>query len=483
MSNLCGLVYFIACIVVYTTAQQQRQQGLPKITPQLHSLQKHTTFAHNEICELFNTHPQIQQKFLGNFDNIILYYSTTTTQQQNITTTTQILQQQNLGEYNAQKNAYFLLEKQVYFSTNFLWRQKLGDFLSSVEVSAHDIQLGKVLARVDKKSEQFLLQQISSTTTIISPLIYRKVACGRVDYTQEFKNLVKTHEEPDPYIQSLVAGVSQEDLRFFVEYLSGEAEGSPILTRNSLSQGGVTASQWLLKEFASFGFTVSTQPYRDGYSENVVAIWPGGFENNTEVVVVGAHYDSRASNVNSPTDRAPGANDDGSGTSTLLQIAKIISSQNVRFLRTIHLVAFSGEEQGLYGSAAYANKLVEDKANVVAMLQADMIAYQKPGSPPLLGFPLNYTTPALTEVAITAANTYAPGTSTGRNSRCCSDHRSFFSVGFAATDFSDTHGPIADPAYHSVNDVANREGFSFEQLAFNAQAMFATLLVVARPAH
>lgn len=47
-------------------------------------------------------------------------------------------------------------------------------------------------------------------------------------------------------------------------------------------------------------------------------------------------------------ERAPGANDDGSGTSALLQIAKIISTNKVRFLRTIHIVAFSGEEQGTY---------------------------------------------------------------------------------------------------------------------------------------
>jgi hypothetical protein len=113
-------------------------------------------------------------------------------------------------------------------------------------------------------------------------------------------------------------------------------------------------------------------------------------------VVISAHYDSRAASSTSPTQRAPGANDNGSGTTTLLQIAKIIHSSDINFLRTVHIVGFSGEEQGLYqtqiptrtlhshyngwwlffilGSQAYAKKLVAEGANVVALLNAD-IAY------------------------------------------------------------------------------------------------------------
>jgi Zn-dependent M28 family amino/carboxypeptidase len=52
-----------------------------------------------------------------------------------------------------------------------------------------------------------------------------------------------------------------------------------------------------------------------------------------------------------------GANDNGSGTGALLQIAKIIFENKLTFAYTVVLTAFSGEEQGLYGSA-YAAQAV-----------------------------------------------------------------------------------------------------------------------------
>ena len=54
--------------------------------------------------------------------------------------------------------------------------------------------------------------------------------------------------------------------------------------------------------------------------------------------------------------RAPGANDDGSGTSALLAIAKAIERKSVKFGMNVELVAFAGEEQGLLGSHAYASQ-------------------------------------------------------------------------------------------------------------------------------
>ena len=54
--------------------------------------------------------------------------------------------------------------------------------------------------------------------------------------------------------------------------------------------------------------------------------------------------------------RAPGGNDDGSGTSSLLAIAKAIERKSVKFGVNVELVAFAGEEQGLLGSLAYASQ-------------------------------------------------------------------------------------------------------------------------------
>ena len=65
-----------------------------------------------------------------------------------------------------------------------------------------------------------------------------------------------------------------------------------------------------------------------------------GTEHPTEHVIIGAHHDSRGSFLNP---RAPGADDDGSGTTMLLQVARIIKANNLSFGRTFVIAAFSGE--------------------------------------------------------------------------------------------------------------------------------------------
>jgi hypothetical protein len=71
------------------------------------------------------------------------------------------------------------------------------------------------------------------------------------------------------------------------------------------------------------------------------------------------------------TGDAPGANDDGSGTSAVLECARIMSKHS--FPSTIIFVAVSGEEQGLLGSAFMANKAKKENWNVEAVLNNDIM--------------------------------------------------------------------------------------------------------------
>jgi hypothetical protein len=70
-------------------------------------------------------------------------------------------------------------------------------------------------------------------------------------------------------------------------------------------------------------------------------------------VLISAHYDSRGSFGST---RAPGANDDGSGTVALLSIARTIKRRGIKFRSAVEFCAFAGEEQGLYGSRARARE-------------------------------------------------------------------------------------------------------------------------------
>jgi hypothetical protein len=104
---------------------------------------------------------------------------------------------------------------------------------------------------------------------------------------------------------------------------------------------------------------------------NVMATLKGTDPNDKRVFIVGGHLDSRNSDPNDSVDTAPGANDDASGVSAVLELARVMSKQN--FPATIIFVAFSGEEQGLNGSAFLAKNAKEQNWEVVAMLNNDMI--------------------------------------------------------------------------------------------------------------
>ena len=85
------------------------------------------------------------------------------------------------------------------------------------------------------------------------------------------------------------------------------------------------------------------------------------------MVVVGAHLDSVAA--------GPGVNDDGSGTSAQLEIAKQIASKGLKPRQQIRFAWWGGEEEGLIGSTYYAEHLPPSEvAKIMVMLDFDMIS-------------------------------------------------------------------------------------------------------------
>jgi hypothetical protein len=105
-------------------------------------------------------------------------------------------------------------------------------------------------------------------------------------------------------------------------------------------------------------------------TNNVIAETPTGDPDN--VIVVGAHLDS--------VGVGPGINDNGSGSSTILEIAEQMTKVNPR--NKVRFIWFSAEESGLLGSEAYVASLTEEeRAQIAAMLNFDMV-----GSPNFVRF-------------------------------------------------------------------------------------------------
>src|SRR5690606_26114097 len=98
--------------------------------------------------------------------------------------------------------------------------------------------------------------------------------------------------------------------------------------------------------------------------KNVVAVLEGSGPHADETIVIGAHYDHLG--LGGPGSFVPekkeihnGADDNASGTAALLEVANRLSNLGRKLPRRIVLIAFTGEERGLFGSAYYVkNPLV-----------------------------------------------------------------------------------------------------------------------------
>jgi len=192
----------------------------------------------------------------------------------------------------------------------------------------------------------------------------------------------------DPDIQAIVSGISAERIQRSIYVLTS------FKTRHTLSDtlpsgdaiGG--AASWIHADFERASkesggrlrveldtFEQPPAPPRVPQASeitNIVATLPGTDADSTgRTLVVSGHYDSRVTNPLDSTSAAPGADDDGSGTAAVLEMAHVMS--HYKFAATIVFLAVAGEEQGLYGSTHWAKGAKERNADIEAMLDNDII--------------------------------------------------------------------------------------------------------------
>ncbi|MEU5140167.1 M28 family metallopeptidase [Streptomyces sp. NPDC021139] len=120
------------------------------------------------------------------------------------------------------------------------------------------------------------------------------------------------------------------------------------------------------------GFTTRVQQFtasgRTGY--NLIADWPGGDAN--QVVMAGSHLDSVTS--------GPGINDNGSGSSAVLETALAVARSGYQPTKHLRFAWWGAEELGLVGSRYYVNSLGSaERAKISGYLNFDMIGSPNPG--------------------------------------------------------------------------------------------------------
>eukprot|EP01065_Artemidia_motanka_P042090 TRINITY_DN5584_c0_g1_i1.p2 TRINITY_DN5584_c0_g1~~TRINITY_DN5584_c0_g1_i1.p2 ORF type:complete len:465 (+),score=165.17 TRINITY_DN5584_c0_g1_i1:58-1395(+) len=271
----------------------------------------------------------------------------------------------------------------------------------------------------------------------------------------------------NPTIADAVSRVSEANAAANIEALQTHN------SRNSYSPDLKDAQVWLEGEFEKYGFAVTRFPFRDDMPPCVVAELKG--KQADKIIVAGAHYDSRSTDNTSPDQRAPGADDNASGTSALLEIARVIKEMGLKLEYTLRLVAFSGEEQGLLGSRALAQHYAETNVDVVTMFNADMLGWQIPGQPITLGFKDRYISEETTEVVRGLVSQYVPGMPTEYSASCCSDYLSFHENGFVAVGFFENAVAASSyPHYHKSTDLL--QYVNTEQLTLETKGFLASVL-------
>jgi hypothetical protein len=211
------------------------------------------------------------------------------------------------------------------------------------------------------------------------------------------------------------------------------------------------------------------------YLKNIVCEKPG-LTNNT--IIISAHYDNRMEDINNSTARAPGADDDASGVSALLEVARILSKIDLE--HSIHFVLFSGEEQGKWGSREYADHIDETDVDLDLLINLDMIGFPSHGTNNfLIEYDNGNAVQDNDKHSHTVCNFIKGLASRHTNLNATlgvlgsADYLPFEALGYTVIGFHDD-GVTKNPNYHKTSDTPDT--LDYEYLSSVAKLTLATIL-------
>ena len=207
----------------------------------------------------------------------------------------------------------------------------------------------------------------------------------------------------NPTIKQIVDAVSEDRIGATMKKLESFGTRYILSEQDSPTHGIGAAQRWILDEFKSYSprLQVRLDPFtakkgqrvaHDVDLANVVAVLPGKVDPD-RYVVISSHYDSIAARRGPGTPRtddegprgaqeiepiAPGVSDNASAVAAVLELARVMSQYE--FDKSVVFIAFSAEEVGLLGSQAYAAKAKQEKMEIEAVLNNDIIGTDVAGN-------------------------------------------------------------------------------------------------------
>lgn len=249
-----------------------------------------------------------------------------------------------------------------------------------------------------------------------------------------------------------IDGLEQQSYDLLIREITGDTSfaldggAHTVSTRYFNTAGNNLVAAYLAQKLADWGYAVELDTFMVGshICRNVVAT-KLGTTTPEEIVVVGGHYDSTSQQ---PGSLAPGAEDNASGTSLVMEIARI--SADRQFERTVRFVLFDAEEVGLRGSIHFVDDALAAGREIIAAITADMVAYYQS----TIGVIIEGQTPWEWLMQLMAANVEAHTDIVHRKDYHSwgSDHVPFQQAGIAAFLAIDWDWSLY-PYYHRTTDT------------------------------
>jgi hypothetical protein len=198
-------------------------------------------------------------------------------------------------------------------------------------------------------------------------------------------------QSADPRITALLESISAERLAATVQALAGFGTRNTLSDTVSSTRGIGAARRWIAAQFqqASPKLQVTFDRYvvppagritREVVLQNVMAVLPG---RSPRRIYVSGHYDTvvlrradgQAGGAAEDRDNqpAPGANDDGSGTALVIELARVFAQSEMEFDATLVFIALAGEEQGLVGARQHAAQAAAERWTIDAVFNNDIV--------------------------------------------------------------------------------------------------------------
>ncbi len=306
----------------------------------------------------------------------------------------------------------------------------------------------------------------------ISDLVKKGINIVELNGVNLFKNekfvLPQTDFQlSDSTIAQIVSAVNADSVRYIIQSLQD------FETRFLFASTRDSVAGWIKAQFIRWGYTdvvIDSFVYDGTWQKNVVATLPGIYTPD-KINIVGGHHDSYSSG--DPMVFAPGADDNASGTSAVLEMARVLKETNYQPESTIKFITFAAEEYGLWGSKDYALKAYNSGMDINIMINHDMISHTySPVANSTVDINYYAGFEYLRELAMYCTQTYSLLTPyIGSQNSAGSDSHSFWQLGFPSVYFEERD---FSPYYHSPADTIGN--YSMEFCAEVIKSSCATLL-------